>query len=111
MFGVPLNSSADVFCDNCGLVMNASKPESILQKKHNTINYDKILLDDISANISFLVHKCKYGAINKTDAKTMVSYVIKYVSDMLNYKKTQLFNVKLVIMDNFLFRQNTSVIR
>ena len=39
MFGVPLDGPADVFCDNCGVVMHAIKPESTLQKKHNAINY------------------------------------------------------------------------
>ena len=43
MFGVPLNGPADVFCDNRGVVMNASKPESTLQKKHNAINYHAFL--------------------------------------------------------------------
>ena len=35
IFGGP----ADVFCDNHGVVMNSSKPESTLQKKCNAINY------------------------------------------------------------------------
>ena len=39
IFGVPLDGPADIFCDNRGLVMNVSKLESTLQKKHNAINY------------------------------------------------------------------------
>ena len=42
MFGVPLDGPADVFCENCGVVMNVSKPESTLQKKHNAINYHAV---------------------------------------------------------------------
>ena len=38
MFGNPLDGPEYVFCDSCGVVMNASKPESTLQKKHNEIN-------------------------------------------------------------------------
>ena len=38
MFGVPLDGPTDVFCDNRGVVINASKPESTLQKKHNETN-------------------------------------------------------------------------
>ena len=38
MFWVPLDGPADVFCDNLGVEMNAGKPGSILQKKHNEIN-------------------------------------------------------------------------
>jgi hypothetical protein len=39
MFGVPIDGPANVFCDNRGVVLNASLPNSILQKKHNAINY------------------------------------------------------------------------
>ena len=39
MFGVPIDGPANVFCDNRGVVLNASLPNSILQKKHNVINY------------------------------------------------------------------------
>ena len=42
MFGVPLDGPADIFCDNRGVVMNASKPQSTLQKKHNAINYHTV---------------------------------------------------------------------
>ena len=42
MFRVPLDGPADVFCDNNGVVINSSKPESILQKKHNAINYHAV---------------------------------------------------------------------
>jgi len=42
MFGVPLEGPANVFCDNRGVVKNASLPESTLQKKHNAINYHAV---------------------------------------------------------------------
>jgi hypothetical protein len=42
MFGVPINGPANVFCDNRGVVKNASTPESVLQKKHNAINYHAV---------------------------------------------------------------------
>ena len=42
MFGVQLDGQADVFCENCGVVMNVSKPESTLQKKHIVINYHTV---------------------------------------------------------------------
>jgi hypothetical protein len=43
MFGVPINGPANVFCcDNRGVVKNASTPESVLQKKHNVINYHAV---------------------------------------------------------------------
>jgi len=42
MFGVPIMGPADVFCDNQGVVKNASIPESTLSKKHNAINYHAV---------------------------------------------------------------------
>jgi hypothetical protein len=38
-FGCPIAGPAIVFCDNQGVVKNASLPESTLSKKHNAINY------------------------------------------------------------------------
>jgi hypothetical protein len=42
MFGVPIDGPANVFCDKRGVVRNASLPESMLMKKHNTINYHAV---------------------------------------------------------------------
>jgi hypothetical protein len=42
MFGVPINGPENVFCGNRGVVNNASTPESVLQKKHNAINYHAV---------------------------------------------------------------------
>jgi hypothetical protein len=42
MFGVPIDGPANVFCDNRGVVKNASIPESTLMKKHNAINYHAV---------------------------------------------------------------------
>ena len=42
MFGVPIDGPANVFCDNNGVVKNASIPQSTLSKKHNAINYHAI---------------------------------------------------------------------
>ena len=42
MFGVPIDGPANVFCDNRGVVKNASVPESTLTKKHNAINYHAV---------------------------------------------------------------------
>ena len=39
MFGIPIEGPTNVFCDNRGFVLNSSRPESTLQKKHNAINY------------------------------------------------------------------------
>ena len=42
MFGIPIDGPANVFCDNRGVVKNASIPESTLMKKHNAINYHAV---------------------------------------------------------------------
>jgi hypothetical protein len=43
MFGVPIDGPTNVFCDNNGVVKkNMTIPESMLAKKHNTINYHAI---------------------------------------------------------------------
>jgi hypothetical protein len=42
MFGVPIDGPTNVFCDNRGVVRNASIPESTLMKKHNAINYHAV---------------------------------------------------------------------
>ena len=39
MFGVPVDESTRVFCDNESVVNNTSKIESTLNNKHNSIPY------------------------------------------------------------------------
>jgi hypothetical protein len=39
MFGVPIDGSTDMFCDNEAVYKNASMPESQLRKKHHSIAY------------------------------------------------------------------------
>ena len=42
MFGVPINGSIDMFCDNEAVYKNDSMPASQLQKKHHSIAYHMI---------------------------------------------------------------------
>jgi hypothetical protein len=42
MFGVPIDGSTDVFCDNKSVVTNSSIPSSVLSKKHNSICYHRV---------------------------------------------------------------------
>ena len=39
MFGIPIEGPTNVLCDNRGVVLKSSRPESTLQKKQNAINY------------------------------------------------------------------------
>ena len=42
MLGIPIDGSASVFCDNMSVVMNTTRPESTLKKKHNAIAYHRV---------------------------------------------------------------------
>ena len=42
MFGIPIDGPVDIFCDNRGVVKNTSILESVLMKKHNSINYHAV---------------------------------------------------------------------
>jgi hypothetical protein len=41
MLGVPVEGPTNVFCDNEGVVLNSTAPESPLKKKHNAIAYHR----------------------------------------------------------------------
>lgn len=41
MFGVPIDGPCNVFCDNDGVVLNTTNPDSKLTKKHAAINYHR----------------------------------------------------------------------
>jgi hypothetical protein len=42
IFGIPIDEPTNVYCDNHGVVVNSSKPESTLKKKHNSIAYHRV---------------------------------------------------------------------
>ncbi len=42
MFGIPIDGPTNTFCDNASVVNNVTRPESVLQKKHNSIAYLKV---------------------------------------------------------------------
>ena len=42
MFGIRVEGPAYTFCDNHGVVKKMSIPESVLHKKHNSINYHAV---------------------------------------------------------------------
>ena len=49
-FGIPISGPANVFCDNNAVVKNTSHPESVLNKKHNAINFH-IVRESVAAKI------------------------------------------------------------
>ena len=61
-----------IFCDNQGVVLNASLPQLVLSKKHNAINYcavreaiaAQIMMvgkEDLETNLADLFTKCLSG--------------------------------------------------
>jgi hypothetical protein len=42
MFGIPIERTTDIYCDNQGVVTNTTKPESTLKKKHRFIAYHRV---------------------------------------------------------------------
>ena len=42
MLGIPILEPTNTFCDKNSVVINVTKPESTLQKKHNSIAYHKV---------------------------------------------------------------------
>ena len=42
MFGIPIDGPADVYCDNNSVVLSASVPTTMLNKKHNAICYHRV---------------------------------------------------------------------
>ena len=42
MFGVKIEGQAEFYCDNNSVVTNYSVPESVLNKRHNTICYHRV---------------------------------------------------------------------
>ena len=42
MFGIPVESPTNVYCDNKSVVINASVPTSVLSKRHKAICYHRV---------------------------------------------------------------------
>jgi len=68
LFGVPIEGPTNVFCDNEAVTKNCSIPESVLKKKHHSINYHRnreavaagtirIAKEDLETNLADLFTK------------------------------------------------------
>jgi len=67
MFGVPVNGPTNGFCDNNSVVVNVTRPESVLQKKHNAVAYHKVR-ECIAAQSLRICHEP--GEFNLSDVTT-----------------------------------------
>ena len=74
MLGVPIDGPCDVFCDNNSVVLNTSRPESPLKKKHCSVAYHKareciaagiirIAKEDGKTNIADILTKLVTGTV------------------------------------------------
>jgi hypothetical protein len=69
MFYVSIDGPANVFCDNNGVVKNASIPEWTLMKNHDSINYHAVR-EAVAAGIL---------RVRKEDSKTNLADVLTKV--------------------------------
>ena len=56
MFGNAIDGPTNTFCDNESVVTNATRPESVLKKKHNSIAYHKVQ-ESVAAEALLIIHK------------------------------------------------------
>jgi hypothetical protein len=100
IFGVPIDGPAKVLCDNEGVVKNASIPESVLNKKGNYINYNKVQeaavaknnieigKEDGQTNLADLFTKvigCGYQAQDFVERHSLVMQRSQTVTQVLGY--------------------------
>ena len=69
MFGIPIDGPACVYGDNNAVVLNSSNPESVLRRKHHSVNYNYVR-ECVAAGIG-LVYKVDSG-YNLADLFTKV---------------------------------------
>ena len=83
MMGVQVDGPTNVFCDNAVVVMNTTKPESTLKKKHNAIAYHRvreaqaagvirIAKEDGETNLAYVLTKSLPGP----RLRTMMSFIL-----------------------------------
>ena len=88
MFRVPINGPADVFCDNQSVVTNVSMPYYVLNKKHNSICYHRVLEADTDGTIKV---GWVSGEYNKADIGKKATIPTKRRYELLN----SIFNEKV----------------
>ena len=76
VFGIPVNGPINIYCDNEGVVKNASIPESTLQKKHNSVCYHRVC--EAAAGV------CR---VAKEDGKTHPADLMKKMTQTLADKR------------------------
>jgi hypothetical protein len=69
MMGVPIDGPTSMFGDNQSVVQNVTKPESVLNKRHNAIAYHKCR-EEVAAGAARLAHES--GKENCSDGLTKI---------------------------------------
>ena len=78
MMGVPLEGPATILCDNLSLVTSTTIPESVLQKKHNSVNWHKIR-ETIAMNVARVVHIDGTENISDVLSKLVPGTTLRYL--------------------------------
>ncbi len=81
MMGIPIDGAKHIYIDSMSVVSNTSKPESVLQRKNNTI-CDYAVPESVEMKESLTA--CIDGNENPTDLLTIVLWGGKLVRNILN---------------------------
>ena len=93
MFRVPIDRSADLFCDNHAVVTNVSIPFSVWNKKHNSICYHRVWEAHTAGTIRV---GWISGDYNKYDIGMKTTITTKRQYELLN----SIFNEKVSTITN-----------
>ena len=74
MMGVEIDGPCNVFCDNNSVVLNTTRPESVLKKKHNAVCYH-MSRENIAAGVILIA---------KEDTKTNMADILTSVFQVLS---------------------------
>jgi len=75
MMGIPLQGTANTFCDNGSVVNNVTDSTSTLTKKHNALAYHKVR-ETVAAGTQRIAHE--FGRFNLSDVLTKNLPVYKH---------------------------------
>jgi hypothetical protein len=88
MFGVPIEGTTNVYCDNKSVVTNASIPTSVLNKRHNAICYHRVREAQAAGIINVLWIEGTSNLADLLTKTTLASNVKHDISDCIFSNKS-----------------------